>query len=206
MRAARRQGKTFFIATKTQRPKKRIVIISFVSWRLCGRFFLVPRQNREFGRKEKVVRRADIIGGMITILFGAIAITQSVQLEYWSPFGPGPGFVPLWCSIFIVFGGILLLLQALRKRRTSVQPVSAAKMKRLAIVASVAALTVIAAILMDFIGFTVSMFLFMVTMVGFVGKHRWYVVLATGVSVAISFYFVFGKWLQVPLPKGIVGF
>jgi len=152
------------------------------------------------------VRRADIIGGIVTILFGIIAITQSAQLDYWSQFGPGSGFVPLWSSILIVFGGILLVIQALRKRPMPVQTMDKEKIKRLATVGVVAGLTVAAAVLMDIIGFTLSMFLFMATMMGFSRKHRWHVVVATAVTVAVSFYFVFDKWLQVPLPKGLIGF
>ena len=152
------------------------------------------------------MRRADIIGGILTILFGIIAITQSVQLDYWSPFGPGSGFVPLWSSIIIVFGGILLIIQALRRRPMPVQAMDKQKIKRLGTVGMVAGLTVAAAVLMDIIGFTLSMFLFMATMMGFSRKHRWHVVVATSVTVAVSFYFVFDKWLQVPLPKGFVGF
>ena len=152
------------------------------------------------------MRRADIIGGIVTILFGIIAITQSVQLDYWSPFGPGSGFVPIWSSIVIVFGGILLIIQALRKRPTPVKAMDKQKVKRYAVVGLVAGLTVAAAVLMDIIGFTVSMFLFMGTMMGFSRKHKWHVVFATAAIVAVSFYFVFDKWLQVPLPKGFIGF
>ncbi len=152
------------------------------------------------------MRRADIIGGIITIFFGLIAITQSIQLDYWSPFGPGPGFVPLWCSIFIVFGGVLLIIQALGKRAVPARAIDATKLKRLTGVGSVAGLTVAAAVVMNIIGFTLSMFLFMATMMGFSRKHKWSVVFATAAGVAISFYFVFYKWLQVPLPKGFVGF
>ena len=154
----------------------------------------------------RFVKRADIAGGIITILFGIFAVTQAVQLDYWSRFGPGPGFIPLWSSIIIVAGGLLLLGHALRRPKAAKRPKDPEKVKRLTAVAAVAFLSIVAALLMDYLGFTVAMFLFMVVMVGGVGRHKWYVTITTAAIVAATFYFGFSKWLQVPLPKGIVGF
>ena len=153
------------------------------------------------------MKRADIVGGLVAVSFGTFAITQAAQLEYWSRFGPGPGFVPLWSSIVIVFGGLLLLLQGIRRQAAvAVGPITREKKKRLLTVAWVAALTVAAAFLMQYMGFSVAMFVLMAVMVGASGKHRWYTTLLTAVLVSGAFYFLFEKLLEVPLPKGFFGF
>lgn len=152
------------------------------------------------------MKRADIIGGVIAILFGIFAITQAAQLDYWSRFGPGPGFVPLWTSIIIAGGGILLTIQAIRKRVTAVSTLDGEKVKGLINVAIVALLSMIAAVMMSVVGFTASMFVYVAVLVGGIGKHKWHVGLLTGAITAISFYVVFARWLQVPLPTGIMGF
>ena len=149
------------------------------------------------------MRRADIIGGVITILFGVFAITQSMQIEYWWKFGPGPGFLPLWASFILVFGGVLLLIQALRKPKPEThRSKDPQQIKRIGNVAAVAGLTVLTAVVMIYLGFNIAIFLFMAVMVHMLGKYRWYITLGTAVFVSISFYILFAVWLQVPLPKG----
>jgi putative tricarboxylic transport membrane protein len=152
------------------------------------------------------VRRADIIGGMITILFGIFAITQAMQIEYWWKFGPGSGFLPLWASIILIFGGVLLLIQALRKPKADThRPKDPQQRKRIGKVAAVAGLTVLTAVGMIYLGFTIAIFLFMALMVHALGKYRWYITLGTALFISLTFYISFAKWLQVPLPEGIFG-
>lgn len=152
------------------------------------------------------MRRADIVGGVMTILFGIFAITQAAQLEYWSQFGPGPGFVPLWSSVIVLGGGILLFIQAVRKRAKTAPPLGSEKIRGLVVVGIVTLLTMVAALMMSYVGFTASMFIYVTILVSGIGKHRWHVGLVTGAITAVSFYVLFAKWLQVPLSKGIMGF
>lgn len=153
------------------------------------------------------MRRADIIGGMVTILFGIFAITQAVQIDYWWKFGPGPGFLPMWASIILIFGGCLLLVQALRKpKQDENRPKDPQKIKRIGNVAGVAGLMVLTAVGMIYLGFTITIFLFMALMIHVLGKYRWYTTVGTALFISLTFYLSFAKWLQVPLPEGIFGF
>ena len=101
-----------------------------------------------------------------------------MQIEYWWKFGPGPGFLPLWASIIMIFGGCLLLIQALRKPKPD-KSRPKEKTKRIGNVAIVAGLTVLTAVVMIYLGFNIAIFLFMAIMVHMLGKYRWYVTLAT---------------------------
>ena len=149
------------------------------------------------------MRRADMIGGMLTILFGIFAVTQAIQIEYWWKFGPGSGFLPLWASIILIFGGCLLLIQTLLKPKPDKhRPKDPQQVKRIGNVAVVAGLTVLTAVCMIYLGFNIAIFLFMAVMVHMLGNYRWYITLGTAAFVSISFYILFAVWLQVPLPKG----
>lgn len=152
------------------------------------------------------MRRADVTGGVITVLFGVFAVTQAAKLDYWSRFGPGPGFIPLWSSIIILSGGILLVLQGFRKKPTAARTVTNDKTRGLITVGVVIGLTMVAAVLMSYLGFAASMFLYVLVLIGGIGRHRWYVAVCSAALTAISFYVVFATWLQVPLPKGVLGF
>ncbi|HIJ55381.1 MAG TPA: tripartite tricarboxylate transporter TctB family protein [Deltaproteobacteria bacterium] len=153
------------------------------------------------------MRRADIAGGLITILFGIFAISQAAQIDYWWKFGPGPGFLPLWASIVMVFGGCLLLIQALRKpKQDKHRPKDPQQIKRIGNVAAVAGLTVLTAVGMVYLGFSIAIFLFVALMIHMLGKYRWYITLSMALFISLAFYISFAKWLQVPLPEGIFGF
>ena len=153
------------------------------------------------------MRRADIVGGLITILFGIFAITQAGQLEYWWKFGPGPGFLPLWASIVMALGGCLLLIQAFRKPESDKhRPKDPQQIKRIGNVAAVAGLTVLTVVGMIYLGFNIAIFLFLALMIHMLGKYRWYITLSTALFISLAFYISFAKWLQVPVPEGIFGF
>ncbi len=55
------------------------------------------------------------------------------------------------------------------------------------------------------IGYGVSTFLFFLAVFYFAGQRRWPVNLAMSAVAAISFYVLFVRLADMPLPKGIVG-
>lgn len=152
------------------------------------------------------MRRANIIGSMIIMGFGIIAITQAVNLDYWSSFGPGPGFIPLWASIVIVGGGLVQLIQFWRKPREPKVEISPEQRARLIQVAMVAVMTILCALTMDIIGFCLPCFAFTYLLIGWVGKHKQKTAVSVAVGLTAGFYLVFVLALEIPLPKGIMGF
>ena len=46
------------------------------------------------------MKKAELIGAGLFFVLGAHVIQQSLQLEIWAKFGPGPGFMPLLIGIF----------------------------------------------------------------------------------------------------------
>ena len=65
------------------------------------------------------MRLADLIGGVVVLILGLAVIYFSSQLEYYSEFGPGPGFLPLWIGICITGFAIYLLSNILRKHKNA---------------------------------------------------------------------------------------
>lgn len=154
----------------------------------------------------RTVRRANIIGSVIIMLFGAIAVTQAVDMDYWSSFGPGPGFIPLWASIIIICGGLVQCIQALRQPKEGRTAISPEQKGRLMQVAMVAIMTILCALTMDIIGFCLPCFLFTYLLIGWVGKHKQKTAVSVAVGLTAGFYLVFVLALEIPLPKGIMGF
>jgi len=144
---------------------------------------------------------ADLIGGVVVLLFGLSVVFFSSQLPYSSDFGPGPGFLPLWLGIGISCCAVLVLGKILKERnRTEVffKPLTRLGVQMLVMI-------VIAFLLLPLLGFSVGLALFTATAMRIIGKHPMLMCGLTAVGTAIGIHFVFGEWLSIPLPTGIVG-
>lgn len=152
------------------------------------------------------MQRSDLVGSLVIIAFGGFAISQAVGLEYWSQFGPGPGFIPLWASIIMVLGGAIRIIQGLLKGVQERRTIGAEAKKRLFQVFAVAALTGLTVFSIDLVGFSAPIFIFSFLLVRWIGQHNLRTTLIYSICITASFYLIFVVALSVPLPKGVLGF
>jgi len=147
------------------------------------------------------MRIADFIGGVAVLILGLAAIYFSSQLEYYSEFGPGPGFLPLWIGISIAGFAIVVIFNILRKHEkvgVFLKPRTREGFKLLLII-------IATFFLLPLLGFSIGFGLFAGITMRVMGKHSWIACSLTAVGIAIGIRYVFGHWLSIPLPKGIVG-
>ena len=147
------------------------------------------------------MRLADLIGGTVVLILGVAVIFFSAQMEYYSEFGPGPGFLPLWVGIFITGFAIVLISNILRKHGKAgafLKPRTREGFKLLIII-------IATFFLLPFLGFSVGFGLFAGITMRIMGKHGWVICGLTAVGIAIGIRLVFSYWLMIPLPTGIVG-
>lgn len=148
------------------------------------------------------MRIADFIGGGVVLLLGLAVIYFSSQLEYYSEFGPGPGFLPLWVGICITGCAIPLIVKLLRKHDKEgvfFKPKTREGFKILLLI-------VATFLLLPFSGFSIGFGLFAGVTMRVMGKHSWIGCGLTAIGIALGIRFVFAHWLSIPLPTGIVGF
>lgn len=147
------------------------------------------------------MRFADLIGGVIVLMLGVAAIYFSSQLEYYSEFGPGPGFLPLWIGICISGFAIVLILNIIRKRTKTeafFKPRTREGFKLLFLI-------IATFLFLRLLGFSIAFGLFAGVTMRIMGKHRWVSCGLTAVGIGLGIRLVFGQWLSIPLPAGIVG-
>ena len=149
------------------------------------------------------MRVADFIGGAVVLILGVAVIFFSSQMEYYSEFGPGPGFLPLWLGICITGCAVVLIVNLIRKREKAV----AFSFFKLRTKEGFKLLVIIIAtfLLLPFLGFSTGFGLFAGITMRIMGRHGWVVCGLTAVGIAIGIRLVFSYWLSIPLPTGIVG-
>ena len=151
------------------------------------------------------MRRADrITAAVLLVLSLAFAAGALKNYAYWSPNGPGPGFLPFWLGVAMATLAVLLLLSALR----APDPGEAwlprgTGLRRLALVlgASVALVA-----LLEATGMVIGTIAFLVVLLRGLDRVSWPVSIGVALATAGSIFLVFTYWLKVPLPVGVLGF
>jgi hypothetical protein len=60
-------------------------------------------------------------------------------------------------------------------------------------------------LLFPLLGFSVGFGLFMGATMRLMGNHRWATCGGATIVTAVGIHFLFGQWLDIPLPTGLVG-
>ena len=147
------------------------------------------------------MRLADLIGGVVVLILGLAVVFFSSQLTYYSEYGPGPGFLPLWVGIIITGCAIYVIIDVLKnhdKIGTFFKPRTKLGLHVLIII-------FITFLLLPFLGFSIGLALFVGITMRIMGKHRWVSCSLTAVVTAICIHLIFISWLTIPLPQGLIG-
>ena len=145
---------------------------------------------------------ANIIAGAAFFLLGVATITLAwLDLPYTADFSPGPGFLPLWLGIGLTIFSIPVIIADLRNRDKS------GKLFRPETVKCVKVLTLIVAVflLLPVFGFSVGLALITAGGMRLMGEHSWGSCMVVVIVTAVCIHYLFGQWLNIPLPGGMIG-
>jgi len=131
---------------------------------------------------------------------GVYVAASSLGLGIWLPEGPGPGFFPLVLSVGLVVLSVAWFFQTPRY-----EPVPTEDQRTLWRAAGVTvASLVVLGLLLEVIGFQLSMFLFLMFHLRWIGKVRWITALAVALAGSVGAFHLFTDLLAVPLPVATV--
>lgn len=147
----------------------------------------------------------DLVTALVISSFAVFLIYEASSLPYYSEYGPGPGFLPLWLGMGILVLALSLvfanLLGFARIEKGVAQPWTAVGR---ALGGWFGLMVAIA--LLPWVGFGLS-FAFLTTLLILVLEGRSpLTALGTAVSLSLGFYLIFALALGVPLPSGPWGF
>ena len=146
---------------------------------------------------------ADLIGGVIVTLLGGLILLFSRDLHYRAENIPGPGFLPFWLGIGFLVCGMVITLKAAKRGGSKKEAFCHPKTPY--VVYLLIAL-VITFLFVPVLGLTLCLALFTGFTMRLMGKHSWGLCLVLAGITGLGIRLVFGHWLDIPLPKGLMGF
>lgn len=151
--------------------------------------------------------RADFFGGLLLAAFFGAALWEGLTFQYGTEFSPGPGFAPVWLSAIGLCVSLLIAFHGLRLMRSP----DAKAPERLEIrgVGRVA-LTLFGMAAMIFLvptlGLALAIIAFLLYLTLVVQRHSLAIGIGASVGTVVFVYLVFVYFLEVPIPKGPLGF
>jgi putative tricarboxylic transport membrane protein len=153
------------------------------------------------------LKRDEIIGGIILLIFGGITVLLSLQMPIGTFRAAGTGLFPLILGIFlIILSGVFLLNLYLRKKKEpgkmELETGTPGTAWNLILFLGTMAL---ATLFFNPLGYPLVSFLLMVALLRILGTRRWAINILLSLATAAAAYFLFVGWLKIPLPKGWIG-
>lgn len=149
------------------------------------------------------MRKLDIAAALFLIGLSALIVLETRDLPYWAGFTPGPAFATFWVSGTGALIGIVLLIQGLVSERRPVEWPDRVGVRQ--VLLCIAALWLLLAAL-PWLGTVLSGLLFMLVFLLGIARRPLVPSLFTSVLTVGIIEAVFGLWLHIDLPEGMVGF
>ncbi len=145
------------------------------------------------------MRKAELLLAAAFLVLGAIVIGESIRLGFgWEQWGPQAGFVPFWLTMVMLICGGIIFLQGLLMKRGESFFMSRSAMRAMTWVFLTSTLL---AFMILYLGMYISIAVYAALFSGWLGRHRWYVVLAFTIILTIAVFYSLEKGLMIFLPK-----
>ena len=137
---------------------------------------------------------------LFLLAFAILYCAESLRLGMGSIHNPGPGFIPFFSGCLLGLLSIAIFLHG-RSTKEAAAGFGKSSKRGLWILGSL----LLYVVFLDRLGFLITTFLFLILSLLSFQPRRWTgILLISSITVIIS-YLVFGAWLKVQLPKGILG-
>lgn len=137
---------------------------------------------------------------IVLLLVGILSLLGSLQIPYWSEFGPGSGFMPFWLAIaMILVSGFSIYKPG---KSVEVEMPSGDNLIQLLIYVALVVVTIVITMVL---GLVIALGIFALLEVRVIHRYAWWGSVTAALGVMVVVYLLFGVWLNVPLPTGIFG-
>jgi putative tricarboxylic transport membrane protein len=149
------------------------------------------------------VRNADRTTAVLLLAFAvAFAAGALKYYDWWGPGGPGSAFLPFWLGVVMALLALMMFFRSFRQPELGSDWLPRGEgLRHMAVVLAV---TTVFVALLKVVGMILGTALFLVVLMRYLGRHRWWLTVAIGVAAAGFNYLVFVHWLRVPFPEGVL--
>ena len=154
------------------------------------------------------MKKSDYISGLVLLGFAVILFLGAQGLPLRSEFGPGSGLFPVILSVLLALFSLIIIIQAWRRNlhvKTSKETpklLGTEKKKYFLYLGSFFAFS----LFFEKLGYFLSMILFLGFILKYVEKQSWITTCGIIIVSGLVSYFIFVKFLAVPLPQGLLSF
>ena len=149
------------------------------------------------------MRSADRVTAALLLAFAvAFSVGALKQYQWWGSGGPGPAFVPFWLGLVMALLASMMLIRSIRQQHPGGTWFPRGEGLRDMLV--VLGVTVAFVALLRVTGMVLGTAIYLVVLVRYLGRHRWWVTLLVAAAAAGFNWLVFVRWLRVPMPEGML--
>ena len=155
-------------------------------------------QGRPAGTPATALRARVLSFGFIAFLAAVMAgfVGEGLTYEYWSQFGPGPGFLPIWLGGGLAFCVLMLIVVQLRApEELKTEPGGLSRVG-----AAILAMAV-TAIAIPYVGMIPSLIVMIVVVLTAIEGRHWRSAILVSLGTAAVIYLIFDLWLGVQFPE-----
>ena len=146
------------------------------------------------------MRNTDRITAVLLLIVSAAFAAGALRYyKWWGHDGPGSAFLPFWLGVVMAVLAAMMLLRKTTGSSVSLFPEGEARNRVLVVLGITAAFIA----LLKVLGMVVGTALFLIVLVRYLGRHRWWVTIAIALAAAGLNWLVFVRWLRVPMPEGM---
>jgi hypothetical protein len=153
------------------------------------------------------LKRDEIVVGVVILLFGAVTTFLSLRMPIGTFRMAGTGMFPLILGIILmVLSGAFILKIFFQGKEEQVKKEASIESSEspIQLILFLGAM-VLATLFFNQLGYPLTSFLLMVALLRILGINRWGQNILISVVTAVGSYFLFVKWLDIPMPKGWIG-
>ena len=150
------------------------------------------------------MNRARQVAAAVLFLLAAGVGAEALRLRSYTSLGPGPGFFPLWLAVILGVLSLLMFVEARRRPQAEPMPFLATRDAYMRMAIVVAAITA-SVILLQPLGFRLTMLGMLLVVLFGLGRDHAIVKLATAGLGSFGVHYAFVQWLHIPLPRGPFG-
>ena len=153
------------------------------------------------------MKNRDLVSSIIWMALGGIFVVGALQQGLMRRGVPGPGFLPFFSGLALIFVSLFVFIPAL-SQRGKVREQQISFLERDSFRKILLALIALFAfgIAMEYVGYLLTTFLFMFFVARIMEPKGWRTIALLAFLTAVLSYLLFVVLLEVQLPKGLLGF